>query len=219
MKPGKKLSVKKPAHYLQTFFRSIGERYRRIRKRPRGIPSPQLYTYKKEKLQELESLDSKGKIEFYYADESHVCIDGYVPYGWQSTDENVYIPSEKAARFNIFGMITRRNQYKGFATQESINVDRLVDYLDRFSFEVKKKNVVVLDNASVHRNRKIKEMRKIWEDRGLFLFYPPPYSPELNPAETLWRILKGKWIRPADYNTKDSLFYCTNRALFTIQTQ
>ena len=51
------------------------------------------------------------------------------------------------------------------------------------------------------RNRKVKEMRKIWEGRGLFLFYLPPYSPELNPTETLWRILKGKRIRPADYNT------------------
>ena len=91
-----------------------------------------------------------------------------------------------------------------------------MDYLDRFSFKVEKKTVVVLDNASVHRNRKIKEMRKIWEDRGLFLFYLPPYSPELNPAETLWRILKGKWIRPADYNTKDSNFYCTNRALASV---
>ena len=74
--------AKSQRHYLQMFFRSIGARYRRIRKRPRGIPLPQLYTYKKEKLQELESLDSKGKIELYYADESHVCTDGYVPYGW-----------------------------------------------------------------------------------------------------------------------------------------
>ena len=52
--------------------------------------------------------------------------------------------------------------------------------------------------------------------RGLFLFYLPPYSPEPNLAETQWRILKGKWIRPADYNTKDSLFYCTNRALASV---
>jgi hypothetical protein len=29
---------------------------------------------------------------------------------------------------------------------------------------------------------------------------------------------KGKWIRPADYNTKDSLFYCTNRALASVGT-
>lgn len=43
--------------------------------------------------------------------------------------------------------------------QESINADKLVDFLDRFSFEVEKNTVVVLDNASVHRNGKIKEMR------------------------------------------------------------
>lgn len=36
--------------------------------------------------------------------------DGYVSYGWLFKDEDVYIPSEKAARLNIFGMITRRNQ-------------------------------------------------------------------------------------------------------------
>ena len=167
-------------------------------------------------MQELEGLDRNGKIDLYYADESHVCTDGYVPYGWQFKDENIYIPSGKTARLNIFGMITRRNQYKGFTTQESINADKLLDYLDKFSFEVKKKTVVVLDNASVHRNKKIKEIRKIWEDRGLFLFYLPPYSPELNPAEILWRILKGKWIRPADYSTQDALFYCTNRALASV---
>jgi transposase len=169
-------------------------------------------------LQELEELDSKGELVLYYADESHVCTNGYVPYGWQFKNEDIYIPSEKAARLNIFGMITKRNQYKGFTTQESINADKIVDYLDRFSFYVTKKTVIVLDNASVHRNRKVKELRKIWEKRGLFLFYLPPYSPELNPAEILWRILKGKWIRPIDYETTDSLFYCTNRALASVGT-
>ena len=115
-------------------------------------------------------------------------------------------------------MITKRNQYKGFTTKESINADKIVDYLDRFSFNVTKKTVIVLDNASVHRNRKVKELREIWEKRGLYLFYLPPYSPELNPAEILWRILKGKWIRPIDYETTDSLFYCTNRALASVGT-
>ena len=97
----------------------------------------------------------------YYADESHVCTNGYVPYGRQFKNEDIYIPSEKAAWLNIFGMITKRNQYKGFTTQESINADKIVDYLDRFSFNVTKNTVIVLDNASVHRNRKVKELRKI----------------------------------------------------------
>ena len=122
----------------------------------------------------------------------------------------------KSGKLNIFGMITRRNEYKGFTTQESINADKVVEYLDLMSFTVRKKTVVVLDNASVHRNRKIKELRKIWENRGLFLFYLPQYSPELNPAEILWRILKCKWLRPVDYTTTDSLFYATDSALAAV---
>ena len=96
------------------------------------------------------------------------------------------------------------------------NADKVVEYLDLMSFSVKKKTVVVLDNASVHWNRKIKELRKIWEERGLFLFYLPPYSPELNPAEILWRVLKCKWFRPVDYTTTDSLFYATDSALAAV---
>jgi transposase len=201
---------------FQTFFISIGARYKRIRKRPRGTPSPQLYAYKTQKLQELEQLEGDGKINLYFADESHVCTEGYVPYGWQFPGEDVYIPSLKADRLNIFGMIDRNNQYDGFCTTESINADKVIDFLDRLSLKVEKETFVVLDNASVHRNRKIKELRSLWEQRGLFLFYLPPYSPQLNIAETLWRILKGKWIRPQDYISKDTLFYTVNRALADI---
>ena len=101
-------------------------------------------------MQELEDIDSKGDIILYYADESHVCTNGYVPYGWQYKDEDVYIPAAKAARLNIFGMITRRNDYRGFTTQKSINADKVVEYLDAMSFTVKKKTVIVLDKASLN---------------------------------------------------------------------
>ena len=201
---------------FQTFFISIGARYKRIRKRPRGVPSPQLYEYKVEKLQELEKQAYEGRIRLYYADESHICTEGYVPYGWQLRGEDVYIPSQRVARLNIFGMIDRDNRYKGFTTSEKMTADKVISFLDEISFNLETDTFVVLDNASVHRNKKIRELRPIWEQRGLFLFYLPPYSPQLNIAETLWRILKGKWMRPQDYITSDMLFYTTNRALADI---
>ena len=110
-------------------------------------------------------------------------------------------------------MINRKNQYQGFTTTESITADKIISFLDNFSLSVRKDTFVVLDNATVHRNHKIRELRPVWEKRGLFLFYLPPYSPHLNIAETLWRVLKGKWIRPMDYISTDTLFYATNRAL------
>ena len=116
-------------------------------------------------------------------------------------------------------MIDRNNRFEGFCTHESVDAEKVVDFLDRFSFKLNRKTFVVLDNASVHRNEKIKRMRPIWEKRGLFLFYIPPYSPHLNIVETLWRIMKGKWLGPKDYVTTESLFYATNRALAAIGTQ
>ena len=46
-------------------------------------------------------------------------------------------------------------------------------------------------------------MRKIWEV-GFIFSSCPPYSPHLNIAETLWRMLKGQWIQPADYISTDT---------------
>lgn len=205
--------------YLQIFFIRLGARYRRIRKRPKGKPSPQLYAYKTEKLQELVRQEKDGQIDLYYGDESHICTEGYVPYGWQFRGEDVYIPSERGLRLNIFGMIDRNNRYEGFSTTENMTSDKVADFLDRLSLRIRKNTFVVLDNASVHRCKLMRELRPIWEKRGLFLFFLPPYSPHLNIAETLWRILKGKWLRPVDYCSTDSLLYATDRALAALGSE
>ena len=116
--------------------------------------------------------------------------------------------------FNIY--LDRRNRYEGFTTTENMTADKVADFLDRMSLRISRRTFVVLDNASVHRCRLMRELRPVWEKRGLFLFFLPPYSPHLNIAETLWRILKGKWLRPADYLYTDTLLYATNRALAAI---
>jgi hypothetical protein len=68
------------------------------------------YQLQVEKLGELEHLSSCGTIDLYYVDETHVCSEGYVPYGCQFPDEEVCILSEKACKINCFGFIGRQNQ-------------------------------------------------------------------------------------------------------------
>ena len=201
-----------PRH-VQGFFISLGARFGRIRKTTKGTPSPQLYAYKKEKLQELEQQYREGLIDLYFGDGSFTCTEGYVPYGRQFPGEKITIPSDRSARLNIWGMIDYGSRYHGFSTTESMTSERIADFLDRFSLTVRKDTFIVLDNAKVHRSKYMKEMRKIWEKRGLYLFFLPPYSPHLNIAETLWRMLKGQWIQPADYVSTDNLFYVVNRGL------
>ncbi|MDR2816091.1 MAG: transposase [Proteiniphilum sp.] len=126
------------------------------------------------------------------------------------------MPSDQKFRLNCFGIIDRNSNYDRFTTTGAINSKRIIEFLDHFSFRIKKKTVVVLDNAKIHRAGKVMCHRELWEKRGLFIFFLPPYSPHLNLAKTLWRILKGKWIKPQDYVSKDNLFYAANSALANV---
>lgn len=185
----------------------------RIRRRCKGKPLEEYYHYKVEQLRELEELSQKGKIEIFYGDESHVCSQGYVPYGWQFVDEDVCILSEKAYRVNCFGLINRQSECYWAMTEQNIDALFVLGQLDKLSLEIQKETVVVLDNASVHRAKIIRERIQYWQNRGLFIFFLPPYSPHLNIAETIWRKLKKEWLNPEDYFEKDALLYATNRCL------
>lgn len=77
--------------------------------------------------------------------------------------------------------------------------------------------MVVLDHARIHTAAKVKERLVYWQQRGLFVFYLPPYSPHLNLAERLWKELKARWLRPEDYQTTDQLFYAVNLALAAVE--
>jgi transposase len=175
-----------------------------------------VYASKKADLQELESLSQQGLIDIFYGDESHVSSEGYVPYGWQFPDEKVAIYVEKAYKTNIFGLISRACQCHWAMTEQNIDSQFVCQFLDELSLKIKKETFIVLDNASVHKSKLLKQQMSIWEKRGLYIFFLPPYSPQLNPAETMWRKLKMEWLVPEDYLEKDHLLYAVNRCMANI---
>jgi len=86
---------------------------------------------------------------------------------------------------------------------------------DSFAKQITQTTICTLDNASIHTSKKFKAKieasihtskkfkAKIeeWEKLGLYLLYLPPYSPELNPIEILYREMKYTWM---DLNVLDS---------------
>lgn len=172
-----------------------------------------IYNHKVTQLSELEQLTQKGLIDLFYGDESHICSEGYVPYGWQFPDEDVSIPVEKGYKINLWGLVARDNRLHWATTQQSIDAAFIFEQIDKLSLLIKKHTVIVLDNARVHKAKIIQKHLKYWEQRGLYIFYLPPYSPQLNIAETLWRKIKKEQIDPADYADKETLCYATNQCL------
>lgn len=60
-----------------------------------------------------------------------------------------------------------------------------------------------VDNASWHKGRRVREF--ITETKGLFLHYLPPYHPELNMQERLWKRVRYEETNNAYYATLDDL--------------
>ena len=110
-------------------------------------------------------------------------------------------------------MITRDNQFVYETTYETIDSSFIIEQLNKFSYTIKKHTVIVLDNAKVHQSKAMKAMQNIWAKRELFVFYLPPYSPQLNIIERVWKELKERWIKVDDYQTTDLLFYKTKMIL------
>ena len=53
--------------------------------------------------------------------------------------------------------------------------------------EKKKRMILIVDNASIHKSKKVKEY---CAERNIILVFLPPYSPEYNKIEFLWKWLK-----------------------------
>lgn len=50
--------------------------------------------------------------------------------------------------------------------------------------------VIVLDNYSIHKSHQVRAKEKEWNQMGLYLFFLPTYSPELNLIEGEWHQIK-----------------------------
>ena len=63
--------------------------------------------------------------------------------------------------------------------------------------------VVVLDNAGIHTSKVMKAARPGLAKLGIYLYYLPPYSPELNPAERLFEEIR-RHVEGRVYATLDA---------------
>src|SRR5215208_5343463 len=73
--------------------------------------------------------------------------------------------------------------------------------------------VVVLDNASFHTARMVREREGEWEEKGLVLYRLPAYCPQLNLIEAVWRRLKGFLMPRRFYDSVAELREAVLRAL------
>lgn len=144
-------------------------------------------------------LEDTGMIDLFFADETGFNLVPYIPYGWQPIGKQTTIRSSKDHVCNLLGFLTRKGELKVWSTPKSINSDFVIECIDELADQVERPTVVVLDNAPWHASAKVKNKEKEWNEKDLYLFFLPTYSPHLNLIELLWRKIKYEWLKAEDY--------------------
>ena len=150
-------------------------------------------------LKVLAQLAEADKIALYFGDEAGFSMQPCLPRAWQPKDAQIRIFSQRDKKLNLFGIFSADNVAVTYQTTANINSDFLIRSIDDFCQYIEKPTVLVLDNAPVHRSKQFQQQLAHWQEKDLYIFFLPRYSPHLNKAETFWRKAKYEWLKPTDY--------------------
>lgn len=161
-------------------------------------------------------MEQSGYLKIYYGDESGFSLEPTIPYGWQPKHEYIKIVPKKGQRLNVFGLLSKDNDLLTYSTKGTINSSFIIKAIDEFAETIIGRSAIVIDNASIHHSSEFKNKIKEWEEKDVHIFYLPAYSPHLNIIETLWRMIKYKWLKPEDYLDFNALTDAVEKILLDV---
>jgi transposase len=180
-------------------------RWKRVRKSLKSLRDPDAFAQAKRELAALQHQEDHGTIALYYFDESGFALDPTIPYAWQEPQSVIELPARRDGRINVLGFMNRQNDLHPFMFEDSIHTGVVIACFDAFGQTITKKTVVVIDNASIHTSDEFQGRIPDWKKQGLIIKYLPPYSPELNLIEILWRRIKYAWLPFSAYECLNAL--------------
>ena len=133
-----------------------------------------------------------NKIELLFYDEAFFRRESTITRGWypRGHKSEVICPITKE-KVGVCGAVNPRDGRLFSLIFDGFDSETFVYYLKWLlqKFKTRKKIVLVLDNSSTHKSNKVAEFVEKYKKR-LELLFLPPYSPELNPVERVWKNLR-----------------------------
>lgn len=165
----------------------------------------------------IQQWTRKNKAILYFEDESGISLTPVVGKTWAPRGKTPII-RVNGLRGGVLAMsaISPTGRVRFRLEKRKINAGVMIEFLKQIGQSHKnRKVVVVMDQAPSHTAKKIKSF--IDNQTQLKTFYIPPYSPELNPDEKVWRHLKNVSLKNNMAKDKEHLARMVVGALRQIQ--
>lgn len=177
---------------------------------PRPYPDRQDEELREEFRRKLSELLEDEDVEIWFQDETGIEGDPRPRRRWaKKGSKPIVTKNGDHIRMNVCGMVCPRTGEAFMLEFHHSNREVFQIFLNEANEDLeltRKRQIIVLDNASWHKAKSI--------DWGRFEpLFLPPYSPDLNPIERLWLILKAEWFSDFVAKTKEDLIDRLDKAL------
>jgi transposase len=176
-------------------------------KKPHGVPAKANKQRQEAFIRHYNRLKKTAgeKEPIYFADSVHPQHQTQLMYGWILKGVRKEIATTgRQKRLNIIGGICLNGHRFSYREVDKVDAVNICDFL----WHLRQANPgkyyvhVIWDNARPHRND---EVHRFAKELGIKLHYLPPYSPNLNPVERVWKLMHES-VRYNQYYEKFSEF-------------
>ena len=171
---------------------------------PGNAPNEAVQSKYVEHLHQLFKQAQEGEIHLLFFDPTHQVHNTVIGKCWQPIggENTITLPSNTGRRrLSVLGAINAITmQFSSIITEDNCDQDMVQATLKSIRSEYldDKKIVMILDNASYNRAYATRDCAV---DQNICLEFLPPYCPNLNLIERLWKFMKKKILRCQYYPT------------------
>ena len=179
---------------MQTLLKRLGFTYKKNRLMP-GKADPEA---QRQFVQWFERVRAElgPDDRIFFGDAVHVKHNAEAGYAWSAVGEPHIIPTNSGRkRYNVLGAYcTQTHEHVFILTEDNINQDTVIELLQKLQDLCPEgaKTYLVLDNASYNKAIRVREQAKA---SRITLKFQPPYSPNLNLIERLWKFMRKKFCK------------------------
>jgi transposase len=149
----------------------------------------------KKEYPKIKAMALEEGAEIYFGDAAHMRSDHHAGRTWGKRGETPIVETTGARHsMSLISAITSRGHMR-FMIKENggVNADVFIGFLKRLIAGAKRPIFLIVDQGPAHRAKKTKAFIQTLGGK-LRLFFLPPYSPDRNPDELVWKHLKADTV-------------------------
>jgi transposase len=149
----------------------------------------------KKEYPKIKALAQREKAEIFFGDAAHMRSDHHAGRTWGKKGKTPVVEATGARHgMSLISAITARGQMRFMIKEKGgVNAAVFIEFLKRMITGAKRPIFLIVDRGPAHIAKKTRTFVESLKGR-LRLFYLPPYSPDRNPDELVWKHLKADTV-------------------------